>query len=382
MNGDQPLPGSAPLRLISAGAALLRPDEQTWTEMLEGWKSALMARNLSEGTILGYLRVLKDFHEICNDYPWHWMPHDVDDYVTALHARNGGNVAKSTVRAYLMVIRGFCSFLCDPGYRWPELCERAFGEYPSQICTAYNLPVHVSDNEAEPQRRAYSRNEIQRLFDFLDEEVERLYARKSKAWITTLRDSCIAKVAYAYGLRRKELLRLQVHDFGPNPHVPQYKSFGAVYVRFGKGSRGSAHKRRTVLTVPLMEWGPDVLEAWSGPDGCRQMMRHADQSQWLWPSERGEQLSLNSFATRFTAYRRRAGLPDGLSLHGFRRSYVTHLIEDGYDPLFVQQQVGHEHASTTALYTQVSSDYRQKTLQRMISERLAAAKVTYGESNN
>ena len=91
---------------------------------------------------------------------------------------------------------------------------------------------------------------------------------------------------------------------------------------------------------------------------------------------------MNSYATRFAGHRRRAGLPDGLSLHGFRRSYVTHLIEDGYDPLFVQQQVGHEHSSTTALYTQVSSDYRQKTLQRMIRERLASADVPYGESTH
>ena len=44
------------------------------------------------------------------------------------------------------------------------------------------------------------------------------------------------------------------------------------------------------------------------------------------------------------------------------RSYVTHLIEDGYDALFVQQQVGHEYASTTAIYTSVSSDYRTRTL--------------------
>ncbi|WP_405612400.1 tyrosine-type recombinase/integrase [Streptomyces sp. NBC_01508] len=34
-----------------------------------------------------------------------------------------------------------------------------------------------------------------------------------------------------------------------------------------------------------------------------------------------------------------------------RRSYVTHLIEDGWDPRFVQEQVGHEHASTTSIYT-------------------------------
>ncbi|UMP06754.1 site-specific integrase [Amycolatopsis sp. EV170708-02-1] len=30
-----------------------------------------------------------------------------------------------------------------------------------------------------------------------------------------------------------------------------------------------------------------------------------------------------------------------------RHSYVTHLIEAGWDPRFVQEQVGHEHASTT-----------------------------------
>ncbi|MGH3807947.1 MAG: tyrosine-type recombinase/integrase [Pseudonocardiaceae bacterium] len=33
------------------------------------------------------------------------------------------------------------------------------------------------------------------------------------------------------------------------------------------------------------------------------------------------------------------------------RSYVTHLIEDGFDPRFAQEQAGHEHASTTSIYT-------------------------------
>lgn len=56
----------------------------------------------------------------------------------------------------------------------------------------------------------------------------------NKAWLTTLRDSSIAKVAYAYGLRRRELLWLQVHDFGPNPHVPQYGPFGARSTFVGK----------------------------------------------------------------------------------------------------------------------------------------------------
>ena len=52
---------------------------------------------------------------------------------------------------------------------------------------------------------------------------------------------------------------------------------------------------------------------------------------------------------------------------------MTHLIEDGYDPLFVQQQVGHEHASTTSIYTCVSSDFRVRTLRQALDATMSAA---------
>jgi integrase len=55
------------------------------------------------------------------------------------------------------------------------------------------------------------------------------------------------------------------------------------------------------------------------------------------------------------------------------RSYVTHLIEDGWDPRFVQEQVGHDHASTTSIYTCVSSDYRTRTLRRALDDMVAQA---------
>jgi integrase/recombinase XerD len=41
---------------------------------------------------------------------------------------------------------------------------------------------------------------------------------------------------------------------------------------------------------------------------------------------------------------------------------VTHLIEFDYPERFVQDQVGHAYASTTALYTGVSDDYRNRLL--------------------
>ena len=79
---------------------------------------------------------------------------------------------------------------------------------------------------------------------------------------------------------------------------------------------------------------------------------------------------------RFTAYRKALGLTGGLDFHSLRRSYVTHLIEGGWDPLFVQQQAGHAHASTTSIYTCVSSDFRTRTLRQALDATIQAARRT------
>jgi len=52
-------------------------------------------------------------------------------------------------------------------------------------------------------------------------------------------------------------------------------------------------------------------------------------------------------------------------------SCATHLLEDGFDALFVQQQLGHQHASTTSIYTSVSSDYKTRILRHAL-DRVAA----------
>jgi hypothetical protein len=39
----------------------------------------------------------------------------------------------------------------------------------------------------------------------------------------------------------------------------------------------------------------------------------------------------------------------------------------------IQEQAGHEHASTTAIYTCVSSDFRTRTLRRALDQTVDAA---------
>jgi site-specific recombinase XerD len=109
----------------------------------------------------------------------------------------------------------------------------------------------------------------------------------------------------------------------------------AIQVRFANGTAGSGPRRRTVLTVPEFDWVVDQLRTWTS-GGMRAMFPAADRSSALWPSERGARMSLGSFGDAFAAARDAVGLPKELGLHCLRHSYVTHLIEAGYDPAFVQ----------------------------------------------
>ncbi len=122
-----------------------------------------------------------------------------------------------------------------------------------------------------------------------------------------------------------------------------------------------------------------LLTFWLSPQG-RERFPTADRSALMWPSERAEGSGVRNVDRAFQRIRRRAGLPEELTLHALRHSYVTHLIEAGYDPLFVQQQVGHGYSSTTALYTSVSADFKQKTVQRMIARRIRTGEMPDGST--
>lgn len=64
-----------------------------------------------------------------------------------------------------------------------------------------------------------------------------------------------------------------------------------------------------------------------------------------------------------------------------RHSYITHLIEDGWDAKFVQDQAGHDYASTTSLYTGVSSDFRTRALRRVLDRTVKDA-LAFGEETS
>lgn len=272
----------------------------------------------------------------------------------------------STVRGYQNALRLFCAYITSLDYGWPAACERLFGTHPVQVCFDWNTAQHVQNTEAEPARRAFTRAELQRFFDRADDEVATIAAHRRKGWLAAYRDSVILKTAYAWGLRRNDVRHLQTVDFSRNPHAREFGKYGVLHVRWGKAMKSSPPKRRSVLTV--FDWAPEVIDDWLH-------VGHPDSSDGLdlFRTERGTIVSQTALLARFRRYCDELALPHGLDFHSLRRSYVTHLIEAGMDALFVQQQVGHEHASTTSLYTCVSSDFRVKTLRRALDSTIKSA---------
>jgi len=358
--------GSAGLHLV-AGVALLRPDEQVFAAMLDGWRAQQVARNLSLVTVECRLRVVRAFAAHVNCFPWQWTAAMVDEWCTDLRAVRG--LRRATLRGYQEALRLFCHYLTDPAYGWTAECDRRFGDHPVQICHEWNTAVHVQEGEADPAKRAFTVAELQALFDHADEQVTRIRGAGRKGWLPAFRDATLLKTAYAFGLRRNEVRMLDVVDFGSNPHAVEFGGFGVCYVRHGKAMKGSPPKRRSVLAV--WPWIVEILAQWTGE--IRPLLALDNGNPALWPSERGERIGLQQINARLAAYRTALGLPPGVDFHSLRRSYVTHLIEDGWDPLFVQQQAGHEHASTTSIYTCVSSDFRTRTLRQALDATAHAA---------
>jgi integrase/recombinase XerC len=189
--------GTAGLHLV-AGVSLLRPDEQVFQAMIDGWRSQQLARNLALGTVAKRLTVVRTFAGHANCYPWQWTAQLVDEWCTDQRAVRG--IRQSTLRNYQEAVRQFCHYLTDPAYGWVEECERRFGTHPVQVCHEWNTAVHVQDAEADPAKRAFTVDELQALFDHADDQVQHVRGAGRKGWLPAFRDAILFKTAYGYGL--------------------------------------------------------------------------------------------------------------------------------------------------------------------------------------
>ncbi|HKT04635.1 MAG TPA: tyrosine-type recombinase/integrase [Rugosimonospora sp.] len=361
------LPGAAHL-VLAEGVVYLDPAPAVFEGMIEGWTRQQRTRFLKwDATIKPRLSLVRRFAAFTNQYPWEWAAAEVEAFFNDILTKNP-NFTVSAARQYQNSLRMFCDFITDARYGWPSTCVERFGRAPVQILHEGNSITHVVEFDGQPGRRPLTYEEVQALFDAADGLAEDKRARGRKGVLTAMRDSALLKAFYAYGLRRQEMCGLDLADFRHNPKAPGYGRYGALFVRFGKSSNGSPPKRRTVFTVPEMDWIVGVFDHYIME--VRPGFGVGNHPA-LWVTERCGRLSKRSANEAFEHAREAAGLPDELDLHSLRHSMVTHLVEFDYPERFVQDQAGHAVAATTAIYTGVSDEYRNRLLKKKLTERHA-----------
>lgn len=160
-----------------------------------------------------------------------------------------------------------------------------------------------------------------------------------------VRDAAIIGLLYSCGLRRAELVGLDVADYDAEA--------GTLVVR------GKRNKERLAYVVT---GAAEALADWL-------TIRGDEPGALFWPIRKGGHVKQGRLTTQaiyhiLTVRAEQAGVKE-LSPHDFRRTFVSDLLTEGADIAIVQRLAGHASVTTTARY-----DHRPEQAKRAAVNKL------------
>lgn len=227
-----------------------------------------------------------------------------------------GYKARSTARL-ISTLRRFYQYLLE---------QRLISEDPSVLVDLPRLGRSLPDSLSEA--------EVDALLDAPDTETP-----------LGMRDRTMLEVLYATGLRVSELVGLSLDEVSLRQ--------GVVRV-VGKGNK----ERLVPMGEQALDWLEEYLEQ------ARPILLGGKTSDVVFPSQRGQQMTRQTFWHRIKIHAQTAGIRKPLSPHTLRHAFATHLLNHGADLRVVQMLLGHSDLSTTQIYTHVA----QARLQQLHAE--------------
>ncbi len=168
------------------------------------------------------------------------------------------------------------------------------------------------------------------------EEIQALFAQPNLSFRMQVRDLAIMEVLYSTGIRHNELRNLQVYDADLKEKV--------LFIRKGKGKRQRVVPLGRHASVRLKEYLEKVRP---------RSARLNPKTRTLFLDQSGKPISAMAIRALLWKYRLSAGITKQVSVHTFRRTCATHLLQQGADIRYVQKLLGHKYLKTTQQYTKV-----------------------------
>jgi integrase/recombinase XerD len=271
--------------------------------------AAWMERGLSKNTLTAYRTDLMALARWLAERGRPITAAERSDVLAFIAARVEGGARPRSSARQLSSFRRF--------FRW-LVRERGTGEDPTAQISMPKI--------GRPLPKSLSEDEVESLLDAPDTTDALGY-----------RDRAMLEVLYATGLRVTELVNLRLGQVNLNQ--------GVVRVT-GKGGR----ERLIPLGEESLEW----LQQFIG--GPREEILLDRQTDFVFPTRRGDRMTRQAFWHIIKRYTERAGIGQELSPHTLRHAFATHLLNHGADLRVVQMLLGHSDLSTTQIYTHVARE--------------------------
>lgn len=150
-----------------------------------------------------------------------------------------------------------------------------------------------------------------------------------------LRNRAIFELFYSTGIRRQELINLNISDIDFNS--------GVLAVIKGKGGKD----RFVPIGKEALYWFAKYLKE-ARPDLIKNFMEKA-----LFISVRGKRIGIDGIRHALTNCMKKSSIKKKISIHSFRHTFATHMLKTGCDVRHLQTMLGHECVESTEIYTKV-----------------------------
>ena len=245
---------------------------------------------------------------------------DIDDYKTARSSdesqqHKGRIITPRTINFEVSVLRTFFYFLINErGIRMENPCARFKA---------------LKDQKAKARRKppTYKQAEIDKIFAKCDETEKTTFA-----------------TLLLTGLRDQELCFLAWRDVDiKNPK-------NAAIKVSGEGKEGFSPKDYEERPIPI----PDEL--------AERLPKLPRTSEWVFPNKKGKRLTHLLRRLKEIA---EAAKVQHATLHKFRHTYATRLLESGCDIVTVQKLMGHSDIETTQQYLNPDEALKRSAVNRL-----------------
>ena len=300
-----------------------------WEPELSRYREHMAARGLTRETVrhrgnkaaqmLRFLAAagLADLKDVTRAHIDAYLAYLAGDYRT----KGGGSISVEHLRAHHLCVKDFFAWLEREG----RILRSPYGvrQMTPRVLPA-RLPAVLTP-----------------------EEVVRVLEAADSRTLLGLRDRSMLELLYSTGMRKGELVALNVADFSFEKQE--------VVILKSKSNKGRV--------VPVGEYARHFTECYIRT--VRSLLVKDDEEKAIFVGQHsGRRIAVRTVAQLVARAVRRSGVAKPVTPHTFRHSMATHMLRNRADLRYIQAILGHSRITSTELYTHVSLEDLKEVLRR------------------